>query len=293
MRQWAIKVLGASGDFDLLPTIGSKELVAWLPTFLQVKKILYPEIAYPTYLVGAFIGHSEATPVGIAATMWPTADLAWVNSPSNPTGRIHSEAELKAVIEYSRRSGAVIASDECYINFPHDKGKSKPLSILQVANGDNKNVLAVHSLSKRSNMAGYRAGLVVGDSQLISQIREFRKHAGMITPLPVQRAMTVALSDEQHVHEQAVRYSARRNALRRALESAGFRIEWSEAGLYIWCTRDESDWDSVKWFSEIGILVTPGNFYGEKADSHIRIALTSPDDQIAEAGQRIRAAIKQ
>ena len=287
LKKWARENLGITGDFDVMPTIGSKELVAWLPTFLQSKNVLYPDIAYPTYLVGAILAGASHQSVGIDASRWPEADLAWVNSPSNPTGRIHSADELRAIVEYARRTGTVIASDECYLSFPaHDK---KPISIFEVADGENRNLLAVHSLSKRSNLAGYRAAFIVGDSALIAEILEVRKHAGMMVPLPVQRAMTVALSDEKHVEEQADRYRARRKVLQRAIESKGFRVENTEAGLYIWATRGESDWDSVKWFAQFGILVTPGNFYGEAGNKHVRIALTATDDQIAAAASRILA----
>jgi len=263
--------------------------VAWLPTLLQAKSVLYPEIAYPTYLVGAILGGADHQTVGIDAGQWPNADLAWVNSPSNPTGRVHSADELRAVVEYARRTNTVIASDECYISFP--ASTTKPISIFEVANGDNRNLLAVHSLSKRSNLAGYRAAFVVGDSALIAKILEVRKHAGMMVPLPVQKAMTVALGDEAHVLQQADRYRARRAVMQSAIESQGFSVDDTEAGLYVWATRNESDWESVKWFAQFGVLVTPGHFYGEAGNRHVRIALTATDDEIATAATRIRAHV--
>lgn len=284
MRTWASQVLGATGEFDVLPTIGSKELVAWLPTILEAKVVLYPEVAYPTYLVGAMIANAQALAVDIDAKAWPAAQLAWINSPSNPTGRVHSEAELLDVIAYSRQTGTVIASDECYFSFPDSKSAT---SILKLAAGDNRNLLAVHSLSKRSNLAGYRAGLIIGDSDLIAKIREFRKHAGMMVPLPVQRAMVVALADETHVNLQSERYRARRAILQPVLEAAGFKVDFTEAGLYIWCSRGESDWESVSWLAQFGILATPGHFYGAKGSSHIRVALTATDDAIKTAAKRI------
>ena len=257
---------------------------------LQSKSVLYPEIAYPTYLVGAIMAGASHQTVGIDAFQWPTADLAWVNSPSNPTGRIHSADELRAVIEYARRTKTIIASDECYLSFP--AGSKRPISIFEVADGNNENLLAVHSLSKRSNLAGYRAAFVVGDSALIAKILEVRKHAGMMVPLPVQKAMTVALADESHVLEQADRYRKRREILQSAIESQGFTVDHTEAGLYIWATRGESDWESVKWFAQFGILATPGHFYGEAGNLHVRIALTATDDEIATAAARIRANVK-
>ena len=286
IRSWAISRLGATGDFDVLPLIGSKELVAWLATIVEAKKILIPEIAYPTYHVGALIAQAESIPVGIDSVQWPSADLAWINSPSNPTGRVHSTQELMASIEWSRTNSAILISDECYLEFDHT---AQSTSILAHTNVDNRNILALHSLSKRSSMAGYRAAFMVGDSALIAKIRELRKHAGMMVALPVQNAMTVALKDDEHVAQQRARYNARRDALRPALEACGFRIEFSNSGLYIWCTRDEDAWASVEWLAQRGILATPGGFYGEKGKNHIRIAMTATDSQISDAVRRLKA----
>ena len=286
---WARSTLGATGEFDVLPVIGSKELVAWLPTILQSSKVLYPEIAYPTYLVGALLADAKAIEVDVDADKWPKADLAWVNSPSNPTGRVHSEDELRSAINWSRKKGAVLVSDECYLEFGDT---STPQSILKFTDGNNKNLLAVHSLSKRSSMAGYRAAFLIGDSQLIAKIREVRKHAGMMVPLPVQEAMIAALSDSTHVVEQRARYNARRATLRPVLNSVGFSIEESAAGLYIWATRNEDCWVSVDWLAELGILATPGIFYGKKGASHIRIALTATDAQIRATAARLVEACK-
>lgn len=284
ITEWAKVNLGATGDFGVLPLIGSKEFVAWLPTFLTAESVLYPEVAYPTYLVGAMLAKSEATPVAVDASQWPKADLAWVNSPSNPTGRVHSPSEYKGAIDWSRSTGGVVVSDECYLEF----GKTvTPTSILAHTDGDNKNILAVHSLSKRSNLAGYRAAFVVGDPALISQILEVRKHAGMMVPLPVQKAMIAALSDSHHVSEQRTRYNARKDLLIPALKAAGFSIDFSDAGLYLWASRNEDCWKSVEWLARIGILATPGIFYGDS--THIRIAMTASDAQIDEAAQRITA----
>ena len=284
ISQWAIKTLGATGDFGVLPLIGSKEFVAWLPTFLESQKVIYPEVAYPTYLVGALLAEATATAVDLNAEQWPAADFAWVNSPSNPTGRVHSQEEYRSAIAWSRKNNAVLVSDECYLEF----GDSvTPTSILQYTDGDNRNILAVHSLSKRSSMAGYRAAFIVGDPALIAKILEVRKHAGMMVPLPVQKAMVAALSDSSHVAQQRDRYNARRATLLPALRSAGFTIENSDAGLYIWASRNESAWDSIAWLAELGVLATPGIFYGEAGASHIRIAMTATDKQISEAAQRI------
>lgn len=289
IRNWAVNHLGATGDFDVLPVIGSKELVAWLPTILESKRVIYPEVAYPTYLVGALLAQSQPIAVGIDADTWPSADFAWINTPGNPTGRVHSEAELRGAIKWARANDSVLVCDECYIDFGD---KTTPTSLLKFTDGDNSNILVVHSLSKRSSMAGYRGAFLIGDAKLIAQIREVRKHAGMMVPLPIQNAMVAALSDESHVAEQRARYNARRAILAPALQAAGFQIDESVAGLYIWCTRSEDAWQSVDWLASLGILATPGSFYGDKGASHIRVAMTATDQQIADAADRIRQGAK-
>ncbi len=281
IRAWATLNLGATGEFDVLPVIGSKEFVALLPTFLQSKTVLYPMIAYPTYLVGALMASANAISVEIDAKSWPTADLAWINSPSNPTGQVQSDSEILATINWARNNGSVIASDECYLSF-----SKEAKSILSLTGGNNEGVLAVHSLSKRSNLAGYRAAFVIGDSKLIDQIRQIRKHAGLIVPLPVQQAMIAALSDNNHAIEQAERYEKRRIKLITALSNAGFTIEHSQAGLYIWCSKNEDCYKTVDWFANLGVLVTPGSFYG--SEKFIRIALTATDESIDLVVERIK-----
>jgi succinyldiaminopimelate transaminase len=288
ITSWAKKTLGVTGDFGVLPLIGSKEFVAWLPTFIEAQSVLYPDVAYPTYLVGALLAEAEATAVNLDASQWPAADMAWVNSPSNPTGRVHSEAEFRSAIAWSRENKSVLVSDECYLEF----GDSvQPTSILHYTDGDNSNILGVYSLSKRSSMAGYRGAYLVGDPVLIAKILEVRKHAGMMVPLPVQKAMVAALSDNKHVAEQRARYNARRATLVPALVAAGFTIDNSEAGLYIWASRNENCWDSVAWLADCGIIATPGIFYGELGSGHIRIAMTATDAQISDAARRIHAKV--
>lgn len=284
IKNWALAKLGVKGEFDVLPLIGSKELVAWLPTFLESAHVLYPEIAYPTYRVGALLARATETGVGIDPSTWPKADLAWINSPSNPTGRVHTAEEFRAVLAWAREHNSIVASDECYLEFGDEV---TPISLLSQTQGDNTNLLAVHSLSKRSNLAGYRAGFMIGDPLLIAKIREVRKHAGMIVSTPVQRAMSAALEDDVHVNSQRGRYNSRRQRLVPALVAQGFHIEESRAGLYIWCTRNELDWNSVAWLAELGILATPGHFYGAKGDHYIRIALTATDLDIDGAVARL------
>lgn len=286
ISEWATHRLGATGEFDVLPLIGSKELVAWLPTILESRKVLIPKIAYPTYHVGALIAQAQSIEVEIDAATWPSADLAWMNSPSNPTGRTHSAEEIRACIQWARTNNSILVSDECYVEFDHT---ATSYSVLSQSGGDNRNILAVHSLSKRSSMAGYRAAFMIGDSVLIARIRELRKHGGMMVPLPVQKAMTVALGDDHHVAEQRSRYNARRDVLRPALVAAGFHIEFSNSGLYLWCTRGEDAWESVDWLAHRGILATPGSFYGLAGARHIRLAMTATDEHIKSAALRLKA----
>lgn len=280
IRDWATSNLGATGEFDVLPVIGSKEFVPLLPTFLQSKTVLYPKVAYPTYLVGALMASAKAIPVEIDAKSWPVADLAWINSPSNPTGQVQTDSEILAAINWARENNSVVASDECYLSF-----SKLSKSILALTGGNNDGVLAVHSLSKRSNLAGYRAAFVIGDLKLIDQIRQIRKHAGLMVSLPVQQAMIAALSDNNHAVEQAERYARRRSRLISAFSEIGFTIEHSQAGLYIWCSKNEDCFKTVEWFANLGILVTPGSFYG--SDKFIRVALTTSDENIDEVVKRI------
>lgn len=289
MERYGRAVLGASGEFDVLPTIGSKEMVALLPFLLEAKRILIPKIAYPTYKVGGLLNRAEVIEVDIDPTGWPTKDidLIWLNSPSNPTGQVHSDGEIEAVLDWARKLSIPVASDECYLPFPDTK---KARSILDLAKGDNSGLIALHSLSKRSNLAGYRAAFAIGDKSIIKRLLEIRKHMGMMVPLPVQRAMSVALDDEKHVELQADRYRKRRRVLVAALSEIGYRIEHSEAGLYIWCTNDSKDWESVSWFADRGVIVTPGSFYGEAGNKFIRIALTASDEKIEEVATRIRTS---
>jgi aspartate/methionine/tyrosine aminotransferase len=184
----------------------------------------------------------------------------------------------------------VVASDECYAELGwSDDPAAKPVSILHpdVCEGSHANLLAVHSLSKRSNLAGYRAAYVAGDPDLVGELVAVRKHAGMIVPAPVQAALVAALADDAHVEEQRARYAARRGVLWPALEAAGFRVDHSEAGLYLWVTRGEDCWATVADLAERGVLVAPGEFYGPAGAQHVRVALTATDDAVRTAAARL------
>ena len=270
----------------VLPTIGSKELIALLPMLLGLgpdDHIVIPRTAYPTYAVGAALVGARLT-----ATDEPEqvadATLIWLNSPSNPTGRVLAADRLARIVAHARSIGAIVASDECYIELGWD---AEPVSVLdpRVCGDSHDGLLAVHSLSKRSSMAGYRFGFVAGDPELIGALLAVRKHLGFMVPAPVQAAAIVALDDDGHVEAIRARYGRRRTALRAALESAGFRIDDSQAGLYLWATRGEPCWATVEWFADRGILVTPGEFYGDA--EHVRIALTVTDERLDAAVARL------
>jgi succinyldiaminopimelate transaminase len=286
-RRWGIDTVDPDG---VLPTIGSKELVAWLPTLLDVgpsDAVVHPRLAYPTYEVGARLAGADPVGSDSLTELGPRrVGMIWVNSPANPHGRVLPVAHLAKVVAWARERGAVVASDECYLEFGWD---ARPASVLDpdVNGGSLDGVLAVHSMSKRSTMAGYRAGFVAGDVTLVRRLLEVRRHAGMMVPAPVQAALVAALGDDAHVDEQRARYAARRAVLRAALDDAGFAVDHSEGGLYIWATRGEPCWDTVGWLARRGILVAPGDFYGRGGERHVRVALTATDEKIAAAAQRL------
>lgn len=274
----------------VLPVIGTKELIAWLPTLLGLgagDTVVVPELAYPTYEVGGLLAGAAVLRADSLTQLGPASpDLVYLNSPSNPTGRVLGVDHLRKVVGWARERGVLVASDECYLGLGWD---DVPLSILhpQVCDGDHTGLLAVHSLSKTSSLAGYRAGFVAGDAGVVAELLAVRKHAGMMVPTPVQAAMVAALDDDAHEQEQRERYARRRDALLPALRSAGFTVEHSEAGLYLWATRGEPCRDTVGWLAQRGILVAPGEFYGPRGARHVRVALTATDERIASAVQRL------
>ena len=287
-------VAGLNPD-AVLPTIGSKELVAWLPTLLGLGPddvVVLPELAYPTYEVGARLAGAQWVRSDSVVALGPRrVRLVWVNSPSNPTGRVLPPEHLRKVVDWAREQGAVVASDECYLALS-DSGAVGSVSVLhpEVSGGSTEGLLAVHSLSKSSNLAGYRAGFVTGDPRLIGELLEVRRHAGMMVPRPVQAAMTAALLDDEHVRAQWARYRARRERMRGALTAFGLRIEYSEAGLYLWATSGEHGRLTVDRLAAQGVLVAPGEFYGPAGANHVRVAVTATDERIAAAVGRLHAA---
>jgi len=274
---------------SLIPTVGSKELVALLPTLLGLSgggTVIVPEVAYPTYEVGAVLAG-----LAVRRTDTPPADsagvvLVWLNSPGNPHGRVLSDDQLRTWVAWGRAHGIPVVSDECYVTLGWDV---EPRSLLHpaIAGEEHTGLLAVHSLSKQSTAAGYRAGLLSGDPALVRRVWEVRRHLGLLVPAPVQAAMAAALDDDAHVDAQRERYRARRDALAAAVRGAGMRIEHSEAGLYLWATRDEDCWTTIDRLAELGIVAAPGSFYGPAGAQHVRLALTASDERIAAAVERL------
>lgn len=294
----------------VLPTLGSKELVALLPSLLGLRDgdvVLHPEVAYPTYDVGARLAGATPEPCADAAARLAADDegavrLVWLNSPGNPDGSVLSVEQLRGVVQAARAAQArhgrpvVVASDECYAELAWDEpwaSQGVP-SLLdpRVTGGDDAGLLVAYSLSKQSNLAGYRAAFVAGDVALVGRLLEVRKHAGFIVPGPVQAAMVAALADDEHVARQRARYERRRRLLVAAFGEAGYVVDGSHAGLYLW-VRPEGGQGSratVEDLAGLGILVAPGVFYGRAGDGHVRVALTASDERVAEASARLTGA---
>jgi succinyldiaminopimelate transaminase len=277
-------------DAAVLPVIGTKELIAWLPTLMGLGAddlVVVPELAYPTYDVGATLAGARVLQADSLTQLGPQSpSLVFLNSPSNPTGAVLGVEHLRKVVGWARDRGAVVASDECYLGLGWD---AEPVSVLHpsVCGGDHTGLLAIHSLSKTSSLAGYRAGFVAGDPALIAELLAVRKHAGMMVPTPIQAAMVAALDDDEHEKEQRERYARRRDVLLPAVRSAGFTVDHSEAGLYLWATRGEPCRTTVDWLAERGVLVAPGEFYGPRGAQYVRMALTATDERIDAAVARL------
>lgn len=286
----------------VLPTVGSKELVAHLPFQLGLgagDAVAFPDVAYPTYDIGARLVGAEPVPLdlvrlaaeGDAALPDPALAsrirLLWLNSPSNPTGQVLDASQMAALVAWARARGIVVASDECYALLPWTVQDVPSVLDARVNGGDLTGLLCVYSLSKQSNLAGYRAAFVAGDAALVGELLAVRKQAGMMLPGPIQAAMVAALADDDAVAAQRETYRARRDQLSSALREAGGEIHGSQAGLYLWTTFGQDCTSSVHTLAQLGILVAPGMFYGEPGGTFVRIALTATDERIAAAAQRL------
>ncbi|WP_434019744.1 succinyldiaminopimelate transaminase [Paraoerskovia sediminicola] len=300
----------------VLPTLGSKELVGLLPSLLRLGPgdvVVHPAVAYPTYDVGARLAGATALATDDVDAWAGRRDvrLVWVNSPSNPTGAVADREHLARVVAAAREIGAVVASDECYAELgwsaPYDRSATPSILDPEVCGGSHDGLLTVYSLSKQSNVAGYRAAFVAGDPTLVSDLLATRKHLGMIVPAPVQAAMRAALDDDDHVAAQRETYRRRRAMLLDGVAAAGLVVDRSEAGLYLWVRPDGPEpaaggarpgsdpseapcWQVVGGLADLGILCGPGVFYGPAGASHVRVALTATDSAVAEAAARLTGA---
>lgn len=291
---WLGRRFGVTGlERDaVLPVIGSKELIASLPTHLGLGPgdlVVQPRLAYPTYEVGALLAGARVLAADSLTAIGPERPrILWLNSPSNPTGKVLPVDHLRKVVDWCRERGVLLVSDECYLELGWDPA-APPVSVLHpdVCGGSPEGILTVHSLSKRSNLAGYRCAFVAGDPAVVGELLAVRKNLGLQMPGPQQRAMIAALEDDAHVDEQHARYARRRRWLKDALEGAGFRIDDSQGSLYLWATRGEPCLDTLAWFAERGILVAPGSFYGAAGRQHVRVAFTATDERVAAAVGRL------
>ena len=296
---WYARRRGVPGltPAHVIPTVGSKELVALLPLLLGLgpgDTVVHPRAAYPSYEVGARLVGATALASDDPGE-WPeTTRLVWINSPGNPDGRVLGVDELRRAVRRARELGAVLASDECYAELGWDGpwADAAVPSVLdpRVTEGDLTALLSVYSLSKQSNLAGYRAAFLAGDTDLVAGLVTARKHLGLMVPGPMQEAMVAALEDDAHVEHQRALYRARRDVLKPAVEAAGFRIDHSEGGLYLWATAGEDAWTSLGRLAELGILAGPGHFYGAHHPQHVRFSLTATDERIAAAAGRLTAS---
>ncbi|HIW96678.1 MAG TPA: succinyldiaminopimelate transaminase [Candidatus Corynebacterium gallistercoris] len=287
-------VEGLDPQANVLPVVGTKEAIAWLPTLLGLGEghtVVIPELAYPTYEVSAKLAGASVVRSDSLLKLGPqTPALIYINSPANPHGRVLGVEHLRKVVDFARTRGTIVVSDECYLGLGWEG--DKPVSILDpaVCDGDFTNLIAVHSLSKTSNMASYRAGWLAGDAGLIQELLEVRRHAGLMNPGPIQAAMVAGLAEDGHEILQKELYRHRRQLLKAALEESGFTVEHSEAGLYLWATEGTDGRATVDRLAALGILVAPGEFYGPAGTKYVRIGLTATDEQIEAAAARLHAA---
>lgn len=296
IARWYARRRGVPGltPAQILPTIGSKELVALLPLLLGIGRgdvVVHPRAAYPTYEAGARLVGATAV-ASDDPSEWPArTKLVWVSSPGNPTGRVLGTRELGDAARVARSRGAVLAADECYaeLGWDGDWADGRIPSVLDpaVSGGDITGLLSVYSLSKQSNLAGYRGAFLAGDPVVVGRLLAGRKHLGLWPPDPVQAAMVAALDDDAHVAAQKERYRARRDRLAAAVVAAGFRIDHSEAGLFLWLTEGRDAWETVERLARIGILAVPGHAYGPHFPEHVRLSLTATDAAIAAAADRL------
>ncbi len=292
----------------VIACIGTKEMVASLPRLLSLRDpsrdtVLYPAVSYPTYAMGAELAGLRAVPVPVDEGWRPDLDgvdpadarralLLWLNDPANPTGVAASTAGMLASVGWARERGILVASDECYAEFTYDD-QGAPAAPATALSAGPDGVLAVHSLSKRSNMAGLRVGFVGGDPDLVHYLGETRKHGGLMVPSPVQAAAAAALGDDEHVEEQRARYAARRARLVPALERFGLVHDGGPSAFYLWLRsagEAASAWQLAERLAAVGTLVAPGDLYGPAGESHVRLAMSITDQHVDRTVERLGAA---
>ncbi|MGH9039588.1 MAG: aminotransferase class I/II-fold pyridoxal phosphate-dependent enzyme, partial [Acidimicrobiia bacterium] len=307
---WVERRFGIALDpAQVVACTGTKELVASLPHVLALRDpsrdtVLYPAVSYPTYEMGAILAGLRAVPVpltegwhldlsAVAEEDAARTLLLWVNEPGNPTGSAATTAQLVAMVEWARSRGIIVASDECYVEFTYNAfGRPIPGATALSAGPDG--VLVVHSLSKRSNMAGYRSGFIAGDGDLVAYVGQVRTHAGDMAPGPVQAAAAVAWADDDHVELQQLVYGERRAYARSRLRQAGLEEAGGPGTFYLWARSksEEAGWAIAARLAETGTLVAPGDLYGSAGASHVRIALVHPLDRLQLAFDRIGGEVK-
>jgi succinyldiaminopimelate transaminase len=307
--RWVTRRLGVEAAADeVIACVGTKEVVASLPRLLSLRDptrdtVLFPGVSYPTYAMGAELAGLRSLPIPVDDAWRPQlsavdradADRAlvvWLNDPANPTGATATAEEMRAAIDWARARGAIVASDECYAEFTYDTSGAPAAPVSALVGGPD-GVLAVHSLSKRSNMAGLRVGFIAGDRGLVRYLGEVRKHAGFMVPLPVQHAAAAALEDDEHVDAQRARYARRRAALLPALEAWGLVHDGGPSTFYLWLrtrTPGETGWSIAKRLAGVGVLAAPGDLYGDAGTEHVRLALSITDEQTQAICDRLAAA---
>jgi len=303
-RRFAVAV----GADQVAACVGTKEFVASTAWFLRLRSperdtVLAPAIAYPTYALGAELAGCRTVLVpsapdgsmdfeALSDQDAARAVVLWVNSPANPTGTV---SDLAAAAAFGRAHGIPVISDECYAEFSWSRWP--PTTVL--ASGT-EGVLALHSLSKRSNLAGLRIGCYVGDATLVEYLSEVRKHAGLMAAGPVQAAAAVAWDDDEHVERQRERYRGRLERLAAVLASAGLDAAVPQGGFYLWVPvpaamagggDDGGAWALARALAETaGVLVSPGDFFGPGGAGHVRIAVVQPDDRLELVAKRLSEA---
>lgn len=280
---------------DLAACVGTKEFVASLAQYLHLRDssrdtILFPAISYPTYAMSAQLASLRAVPVrmengrldldSVSADDRRRALVLWSNSPSNPTGQLD---DLGAAAAWGREHGVLVASDECYAEFTWSRPAQ---SILQHGL---EGVVAVHSISKRSNLAGVRAGFYAGDRDVVGFLRSVRQHAGLMVPGPVQEAVAAAYRDDDHVMAQRAIYARRLTIVREALNAVGVNTPEPEGTFYLWGEGVEGDgFATAQMLAErSGLVVSPGELYGEAGRRFIRLAVVQRDERLMLAADRL------